>query len=458
MDDAVVVPVGREAYRNAESRRLLERAKLSIAKGASSTMRVLDYHQPLVVERAEGPRIWDADGNELIDMNMGYGPLIFGHRPRLVTDAIEHELHHRGTLLGFPDTLSIEVAELVKQRFPSVDLLRFTSTGTEASQTAVRLARAFTGRRTLILFEGHYHGSTDGTFHRCHASPDDLDARVGLDAIPGTGGMNGAPRDVVVIPFNDLAALDMALAIHAGDVAAIMLEPVMANGGVIPPDPGYLQALRAAADANGAVLIFDEVITGFRVAAGGAQERFGVRADLTMFSKALSGGVPLGAIGGRGDIMQLMVDGHVFHGGVYSGNPMCLAAALAVQRAFAAEGSSIYGGLERASIHLADGLRRLFADLGIPAMVQHVGPLLSLWLLKDAAAGAPRNYRDVVRMANPKAFIRLQHAAQRNGLYFHPNHFEPWHIATVHTPEIMDEVLARLRLAAHSVDWSGSAG
>lgn len=416
-------------------------------------MRVLDYHLPLVIERAEGARIWDADGNELIDMNMGYGPLLFGHRPRLVTEAIERELQQRGTLLGFPDTLSIEVAELVKQRFPSVDLLRFTSTGTEASQTAVRLARAFTGRRKLILFEGHYHGSTDGTFHRYHASPEALDARSGLEAIPGTEGMNGGPRDVFVIPFNDIARLEEVLAGHPGEIAAVMLEPVMANGGVIPPEPGYLQALRSAAHAHGALVIFDEVITGFRVAAGGAQERYGVRADLTMFSKAISGGVPLGAIGGRGDVMQLMVEGRVFHGGVYSGNPLSLSAALAVQREYQENGAAIYAGLEDASRHLADGLRRLFADLGVPALVQHVGPLLNLWILKDDTNEAARNYRDVVRLSDPNLFIRWQHAAQQHGVYFHPNHFEPWHLATVHTKDVMDEVLGRLGRAAATVDW-----
>ncbi len=456
-DPLFVVPASAAVGEDRESRRLLARATQSVARGASSTMRVLDYHLPLVIDRTEGATVWDVDGNDLIDMNMGYGPLIFGHRPRLVTEAIERELRQRGTLLGFPDTLSFEVAELVKASFPSIDLLRFTSTGTEAAQTAVRLARAFTGRSKLVLFEGHYHGSTEATFHRYHAAPGDLDARPGHEAIAGTAGMNGAPRDAFVVPYNDVEAIEAVLAANKGQVAAVMLEPVMGNAGVIPPEPGYLQAVRAAAHAHGALLIFDEVITGFRLARGGAQERYGVPADLTMLSKAISGGVPLGAIGGRADIMQLMVDGRVFHGGVYSGNPMCLAAALAVQREYARNGPAIYARLESASAYLADGLRRLFAEAGVPAVVRNVGAMLSLWLAKGDDLEIPRSYRDVVRLMDKEKFIRFQHAAQRRGVYFHPYHFEPWHIATVHTPNIIDVALDRLRDAIRSVDWTDAA-
>jgi glutamate-1-semialdehyde 2,1-aminomutase len=343
---------------------------------------------------------------------------------------------------------------MIKDSVPSIDLLRFTSTGTETAQTAVRLARAFTGRSRIILFEGHYHGSSDATYHRYHASPEDLDrARSGV--VSGTAGMGGAPRDAIVIPFNDTDALMRVMNQHDGDIAAIMLEPVMGNAGVIPPDPGYLEFVREAASSGGAVLIFDEVITGFRIARGGAQERFGVAADITMLSKALSGGVPLGAVGGRAEIMQLMVDGTVFHGGVYSGNPMSLAAALAAQRAFEEDGEAIYRRLEASSAYLADGLRRIFADAGIPCLVQRVGGMLSCWILREVG-GAPRNYRDVARIADHDRFIRFQHAAQRHGVYFHPNQYEPWYVATVHTPEIIDSVLERLRAAIHSVGWTGS--
>lgn len=438
--------MGRE---ETESARLLELASQHVAKGASSTMRVLDYHLPLVIERTEGARVWDADGNELIDMNMGYGPLLFGHRPPFVTEAIIEELGRRGTVSGFPETLSIEAGELIKASFPSIDLLRFTSTGSETAQTAVRLARAFTGRRRLVLFEGHYHGSTDATFHRYHADPARLDAHHG-QPVPGTDGMDGAPRDAFVLPYNDAEALAALFAAEGSSIAAIMLEPVMGNAGVIPPEPGYLETIRRLADEHGALVIFDEVITGFRVARGGAQERYGVPADITMLSKAVSGGVPLGAVGGRREVMQLLVDGTVFHGGVYSGNPMCLAATVAVQRAYETSSDSIYAKLEATAAQLEAGLSEQLRAAGIPAVVQRVGGMLSMWLTREAAS-PPRNYRDVVGMADHKACIRLQHAAQRAGLYFHPNHYEPWYLSTAHTPEVIDEALGRFALALEQV-------
>ena len=198
-------------------------------------------------------------------------------------------------------------------------------------------------------------------------------------------------------------------------------------------------------------MVFDEVITGFRIARGGAQERYCVAADITMLSKAVSGGVPLGAIGGRADIMRLMVDEDVFHGGVYSGNPMCLAAALAVQRAYEEDGDTIYRQLETSGTYLAEGLRRLFSDAGVPCLVQREGAMLSCWIMKNEIE-APRSYRDVVRLADSDRYILFQHAAQQRCVYFHPNHFEPWYIATVHTPAVLDIVLERLTDAIRSVD------
>jgi glutamate-1-semialdehyde 2,1-aminomutase len=193
-------------------------------------------------------------------------------------------------------------------------------------------------------------------------------------------------------------------------------------------------------------VIFDEVVTGFRIARGGAQERYGIAADITMLSKAIAGGVPLGAIGGRRDIMNLLVDGTVFHGGVYSGNPLCLAATVAVQRRYESNGSAIYGGLEEAGARLEHGLRVRLADAGIPAVVQRIGAMLSLWLTRGSAE-APGSYRDVVAMADHDAFVRLQQTAQRVGLYFHPNHFEPWYLSTTHTPAVIDEALGRFAQA-----------
>ena len=435
-----------------DSASLLQRARQSVAAGDSSTMRVLDYHLPLMIERAEGVHVWDVSGKRLIDMNMGYGPLVFGHRPRFLINAIRDEMEQRGTILGFPHERSHQVAELIKKSFPSIDLMRFTSTGSEAGQTAVRLARAYTKRTKIVLFEGHYHGSTDSVFHRYHASPEQLAAREPHEVIPGTQGMNGAPHNAYVIPWNNIEALTDLLQ-RDQDIAAVIMEPVMGNGGVIPPAPGYLQAVRKLTNNYGIVLIFDEVISGFRVARGGAQERYGVQADITMLAKAMGGGVPVGAVGGRAEIMQQLVNGTVFHGGVHSGNPFSMAGALATQQAYEQNGEAIYGLLEENTKRLADGLYKIFAEINVPIHIQHVGSLFSLQIMDNAEEPVPQHYRSIASTTTPERFIRFQQAVQRAGVYFHPNRYEPWFISTLHTQEVMEEALAIIQDVAHNLDW-----
>jgi glutamate-1-semialdehyde 2,1-aminomutase len=411
-------------------------------------MRVLDYHLPLFVDRAEGARIWDVNGNELIDMNMGYGPLIFGHRSSVVANAIRRELDRRGTILGFPHELSHMVAELIKKSYPSIDLLRFSSTGTEVSQTAIRLARAFTGRKHIVLFEGHYHGSNDLVFHRYHALLKDLEKRPAYETLPGTGGMLEAPVSVYVLPWNDKATVCAFLVQKGESIAAVMMEPVMGNAGVIPPEEDFLNAVRQSTKECGALLIFDEVITGFRIARGGAQERYGVSSDITLLSKAMSGGLPLTVVGGRADIMEMIVKGTVFHGGVYSGNPISLAAALAVQMEYDRNHEFIYRYLESITNHLAVGLRSIFAQVGIPAVVQHVGAMLSLAFVDTDDVREFKSYRDICRYANAARYIRFQHALQEAGVYIHPSRWEPWFISTVHSLDIINTVLERIETTA----------
>ena len=435
-----------------DSASLLQRARQSVAAGDSSTMRVLDYHLPLMIERAEGVHVWDVSGKRLIDMNMGYGPLVFGHRPRFLINAIRNEMEQRGTILGFPHERSHQVAELIKKSFPSIDLMRFTSTGSEAGQTAVRLARAYTKRTKIVLFEGHYHGSTDSVFHRYHASPEQLAAREPHEVIAGTQGMNGAPHNAYVIPWNNIEALTDLLQ-RDPDIAAVIMEPVMGNGGVIPPASGYLQAVRKLTNDYGIVLIFDEVISGFRVARGGAQERYGVQADITMLAKAMGGGVPVGAVGGRAEIMQQLVNGTVFHGGVHSGNPFSMAGALATQQAYEQNGEAIYGLLEENTKRLADGLYKIFAEINVPIHIQHVGSLFSLQIMDNADDPVPQDYRSIASTTTPERFIRFQQAVQRAGVYFHPNRYEPWFISTLHTQEVMEEALAIIQDVAHNLDW-----
>lgn len=440
---------------DAGSQSILSRARESVAGGESSTMRVLPYHLPLVIDRAEGPYIWDVDGNRLIDLNMAYGPLIFGHRHPIILDAVRQELDDRGTILGFPHRLSHQVAELIKKSVPSIDKVRFSSSGTEVVQTAIRLARAFTGRPKIVLFEGHYSGSSDAVFHKYHASLDELE-HAGSRPLPGTAGML-APQRAHLLPWNDADAVRAYLAEHGHETAALIMEPVMGNAGVIPPEDGYLAAVREATRRSGTLLIFDEIITGFRVARGGAQERFGVASDLTTLSKAMNGGMPVSVVGGRADIMELLVEGTVFHGGVYSGNPLGLAGALALQTEYERNGTAIYRALEESANRLASGLRELFRRRGVPVLVQHVGAMLSLAFTRRGGVDRVRTYRELLGVAWSERYIAFQHASQRRGVYFHPNQFEPWYVSIAHTPDVIDEILERLDGAAEAFDWSGAS-
>ncbi len=433
-----------------KSERLLERARQSIAGGDNSTMRVLPYHLPLVAVRGEGSRVWDVDGHEYIDLNMAYGPLIFGHRPPRVTEAVVRQLTESGSQLGFPAELSIRVAEKVKQLYPHIELLRFSSTGSEAIAAAIRLARTFTERKYVIAFEGHYHGSSDGIFNRYHAPLDNLPDGPYAPAMPGTLGMNGAPHDVLVCRWNSPESLQQCLADHAGDVAAVIMEPVMGNGGVIPPQPGFLEVARSLTHEFDALLIFDEVITGMRVAPGGAQQRYGVEADITILSKALGGGYPISALGSTREIMQSIVEGRLFHGGVYSGNTLVMAAADAVLDEMLENREGIYRHLEDVSSELADGVVEIFTRLGIPHHVHQVGPMISM-LLTHTDCGPLTNYRDVRRHCDFEKFIALQHQLQQTGVYFHPNQFEPFFLSTAHTHQDVAIALERIEDGARAV-------
>lgn len=432
---------------------LIDNAKEHVAGGTDSTMRLLSYQLPLVIKRAEGVSIWDAEGNELIDMNMGYGPLIFGHRSPVVINAIMEELNLRGTVLGFIHELSSEAAALIKKSIPSMELMRFSSSGTEVDQTAVRLARAYTNRNHIVLFEGHYHGSSDSVFHKYHAEIADLEKAGIANAVPGTEGMGGAPRNVFVLPWNDTEAVRKLFEEKGETIAAVIMEPVMGNAGVIPPKPNFLQDVREITKSYGALLIFDEIITGFRVARGGAQERYGVQSDITTISKAMNGGIPISAVGGRKEIMNLLVEGKVFHGGVYSGNPMCLAATIAVQKEYERNGADIYKGLEERSNGLKQGLMDIFAGLDVPVVVQNVGAMISMAFVDSDEVTAFTNYRDIKARANVKKYIKFQNELQREGVYIHPNQFEPWYMSTLHTSDVVEKVLYKIEGVGRKINW-----
>ena len=424
------------------SERLLQRAKQSVAGGDSSTMRVLPYHPAVVIDRGSGCRIWDVDENEYVDLNMAYGPLLFGHRPPFLIDRVTQQLQERGSQLGFPQELNFLVAEKIKRLFPSIQLLRFANSGTEAVASAVRLARAFTGRRDIILFEGHYHGWSDTVFYQNHAPLEALSDVLLRPALPGTAGMDGSPRDAYLTDWNDATILSQLLDALRGSVAAVVMEPIMGNAGVIPPLPGYLEAARELTRRHGALLIFDEVITGLRVSPGGAQQLYQVQPDITVLSKALGGGFPVAAFGASQEIMDPIVTGKVFHGGVYSGNAMVLSAADAVLTRVLAEGELLYKELNNRASQLASGVRQILARRGVPHVVQNVGPMIAAVLTKDASYSFI-NYRDICAGADFDRYIRLQHALLENGVYVHPNQYEPWYVSEAHRKEDIDEVLDR---------------
>jgi glutamate-1-semialdehyde 2,1-aminomutase len=430
------------------SEKLLERARQSVAGGDSSSMRVLPYHPALVMDRGAGCRIWDADNNEYIDLNMAYGPLLFGHRPPFLIERVIRQLEDRGSLLGFPQELNFQAAEKIKRLFPAIEMLRFANSGTEGMASATRLARAYTGRRNIILFEGHYHGWSDAVFHQYHEMQQPLIECAANPAVSGTAGMDGAPHDAFVVNWNDADALEEAFEQLGETVAAVIMEPVMGNATVIAPDLGYLSAAREIARRHGALLVFDEVITGFRVAAGGAQQRYGVAADITVLSKALGGGFPIAAFGASAEIMDVIASGKMFHGGVYSGNALALSAADAVLTKVLAEQGTMYPALDARAEQLADGMREILTRHCVPHVVRNVGPMISA-VLTRAPVEQLTNYRDARRHADCQRYIQFQHDLLDRGIYIHPNQFEPMYVSTAHGKEDIDDVLERIEDTVH---------
>jgi glutamate-1-semialdehyde 2,1-aminomutase len=327
-----------------------------------------------------------------------------------------------------------------------MELMRFANSGTEADVSAARLARAWTGRPKLIQFEGHYHGWSDTLFNRYHAPLEDLPTGPYGPAIPGTQGLNGAPHNNLVCRWNDVDALEQCLNDHRGQVAGVIMEPVMGNAGTIPPLPGYLESVRALTKEHEALLIFDEVITGMRVAAGGAQELYDIQPDITVISKGLGGGYPVAAFGASKEIMQLVVDGKMFHGGVYSGNAVVMSAAEVVLDEILAHRSEFYDKLNKLGNELTQGASRILARAGIPHLTQHVGPMISIFLT-DGQVDSLNNYREVRQHCDFAKYIRLQHLMQRSGVYFHPNQFEPLFLCVAHSSEDLSIVLERFEQA-----------
>jgi glutamate-1-semialdehyde 2,1-aminomutase len=390
---------------------------------------------PPFIASGKGSRVTDVEGTEYVDYLMGLGPLLFGHRPSEITEAVVAAIQELGTVFGLPYELEAEAARKVVDAVPSVEMVRFASSGSEAVGTAVRLARAVTGRTLVLRFEGMYHGWMDTVYWSNHPSPSDAGpADRPVPVAAGRGMLPEMADSLLVLTWNDPESFARVMAERGDEIAAVITEPVALNTGCILPEPGYLELLRELTSEHGALLIFDEVITGFRFARGGAQEFFGVLPDITTMAKGLGGGFPVAAIGGTRRVMEAVGDGRYSHSGTYNSNVIQMAAVSATMDLLTPERYAAAGSLGRS---LMDGLARLLQEAGIPARVVGLGTVFQVWF-----ADAPiRNWRDADRLVDEDRFSRWASLMRRHGVLFHPAQFENLFVSMAHAREDVDRTL-----------------
>ena len=398
--------------------------------GVSSPVRAFKAvgGSPLFIDRGEGAYLVDVDGNRYIDYVLSWGPLVLGHAHPRVVGALEDALR-KGTSFGAPSPLELELARLVREAMPSIELVRFVSSGTEATMSALRLARAFTGRSKIVKFVGCYHGHADFLLVQAGSGV----ATLGLPDSPGV--TPGAVADTLTAPFNDLDAMEVLFAAH--EIAAVILEPVVGNMGLVLPQPGFVEGLRELTAAHGALLVFDEVMTGFRVHPGGAQALYGVTPDLTTLGKVIGGGLPVGAYGGRREIMELVAPaGPVYQAGTLSGNPLAMTAGIETLSTLSEPG--VWDGLERAGARLEAGL----SSLGDGVQVARAGSMFGLFF-----SDVPVTSWDTARGADTKRFASFHAAMLERGVYLAPSQFEAGFISTVHSDAEIDATIEAARAA-----------
>ena len=415
-----------------KSSELFERAQKILVGGVNSPVRAFGAvgGEPLIIDRAAGSRVWDADGLEYVDYLCSWGALILGHTDPDVVSAIADQAAN-GTSYGMTSPLEIELGERIAAAIPSIQKLRFVSSGTEATMSAVRAARAFTNRDLILKFEGSYHGHADSFL---------VEAGSGLATL-GISSSPGVPEDLARLtlnaPYNDLRSVEKILEQHRGRIAAVIVEPVAANMGVVPPVPDFLSGLRKITTDDGALLIFDEVITGFRLTYGSSQELFDVRPDLTVLGKIIGGGLPVAAYGGRREIMdQIAPLGPVYQAGTLSGNPLAMRAGLATLAKIDAPGFSFYPELMKKTVRLADGLRFALSTAGVAGQVNACASLLTLFF----APVPVRDYADAKR-SDTARFAVFHRAMLGQGILLPPSQFEAWFVSAAHSDDDIDRTL-----------------
>ena len=425
--------------RLSKSRNLFSRALRILPGGVDSPVRAFSAvgGRPLFIARARGSRLEDVDGNAFIDYVMSWGPLIHGHAPRGLAEALAAAAR-RGTSFGAPSPLEVELGERVRRLMPSLERVRFVNSGTEAAMSAIRVARAATGRDRLVKFQGCYHGHADSFLVQAGSGA----LTLGVPTSPGV--TRGASADTLIASYNDLASVHRVLDANRDRVAAVIVEPIAGNMGVVPPAGGFLQGLREACAAHGALLIFDEVISGFRAAPGGAQALSGVRPDLTCLGKIIGGGLPVGAYGGRGDLMDLVSPaGPVYQAGTLSGNPLAMTAGLWCLERLKPR---LYRDLAALGARLADGLADAARGAGVALHVNAVGSLVTPFF-------TDRQVRDYVSAtsADTDRYARFFRRMIARGIYPPPSQFEAWFLSAAHSVKDVDLTIAAAKAAMREV-------
>ena len=414
-----------------KSKELFLRAQKTIPGGVNSPVRAFRSvgGTPLFIRKAKGSYLYDADGNKYIDYIASWGPMILGHAHEQVVKAIQ-ERAALSTSYGAPTELEIEMAELITGMVPNVDLIRMVSSGTEACMSAVRLARGFTGKNKIIKFEGHYHGHADSFLVKAGSGL----ATLQIQTVPGI--TVGVAQDTLTAPFNNLPAVEELVKKYPGEIAAIIVEPVAGNMGCVVPEKGFLESLRTICDKENIVLIFDEVMTGFRLAPGGAQEKLGIRADLVTYGKVIGGGMPVGAFGGRKEIMEHIAPlGKVYQAGTLSGNPLAMIAGITTLKILK-ENPSIYTELEEKTRYLHAGLDEVLSKKNIPFVINRFGSMISIHFTNH-----PVKDFETSSLSNMERFNEFFHGMLEQGIYLPPSAFESWFLNNALSARDLDETI-----------------